>query len=54
MPDQEELQELIANNYGKIADESAFFAQMIEAERLVVRLRVRPLYGVLLDNPPGA
>jgi PPOX class probable F420-dependent enzyme len=39
--------------YGEIADESAFFSQMIEAERLVVRLRVRRLYGVLLDKPPG-
>jgi hypothetical protein len=39
--------------YGKIADETAFFAQMIEAERLVIRRRVRRLYGVLLDKPPG-
>jgi PPOX class probable F420-dependent enzyme len=34
-------------------DETAFFAQMIEARRLVVRLRVRRLYGVLLDTPPN-
>ncbi|MEA2147049.1 MAG: hypothetical protein QOG59_2636, partial [Solirubrobacteraceae bacterium] len=32
---------------------NAFFAQMIEARRLVVRLHVRRLYGVLLDQPPG-
>jgi PPOX class probable F420-dependent enzyme len=37
-----------------IADEGAFFAQMIDARRLVVSLRVRRLYGVLLDTPPGA
>jgi hypothetical protein len=39
--------------YGKIADEVAFFAQMIKARRLVVRLQVKRLYGVLLDKPPG-
>jgi PPOX class probable F420-dependent enzyme len=39
---------------GEIADEAAFFAQMIAAGRLVVRLRVRRVYGVLLDTPPGA
>ncbi len=49
-----ELLEVHSAFYGKIADETAFFAEMIEAERLVVRLRVRRLYGVLLDNPPGA
>jgi hypothetical protein len=27
---------------------------MIEARRLVVRLRVRRLYGVLMDKPPGS
>jgi PPOX class probable F420-dependent enzyme len=49
-----ELLEVHSAFYGKIADETAFFAQMIEAERLVVRLRVRRLYGVLRDTPPGA
>jgi len=39
--------------YGEL-DEQAFFEQMIEARRLVVRLRVKRLYGVLLENPPGA
>jgi PPOX class probable F420-dependent enzyme len=37
--------------YGEL-DETAFFTQMIEARRLVLRLRVRRLYGVLLDTPP--
>jgi PPOX class probable F420-dependent enzyme len=48
-----ELLEVHSAFYGKIDDERAFFAQMIEAERLVLRLRVRRLYGVLLDRPPG-
>jgi PPOX class probable F420-dependent enzyme len=39
--------------YDEPPEESAFFAQMVEARRLVVRLRVRRLYGVLLDKPPG-
>jgi PPOX class probable F420-dependent enzyme len=39
--------------YGKIEDEAAFFAQMVQARRLVVRLRVKRVYGVLLDKPPG-
>ena len=50
----QELLEVHSAFYGKIADETAFFGQMIEAERLVVRLRVRRLYGILLDKPPGA
>ncbi len=49
-----ELLEVHSTFYGKIADETEFFAQMIDAERLVVRLGVRRLYGVLLDEPPGA
>jgi PPOX class probable F420-dependent enzyme len=47
-----ELLEVHSAFYGKIADEAAFFAQMIEARRLVVRLQVKRLYGVLLDQPP--
>jgi len=39
--------------YGEIEDKPAFYAQMVNAKRLVVRLRVRRVYGVLLDNPPG-
>jgi PPOX class probable F420-dependent enzyme len=49
-----ELLEIHSAFYGEIADESAFFAQMIEAQRLVVRLQVKRLYGVLLDKPPGS
>lgn len=53
-PDDDACHELLAVHsafYGEL-DEPAFFAQMIEARRLVVRLRVRHLYGVLLDTPP--
>lgn len=35
-------------------EEEAFYRQMIEAKRLVVRLQVRKVYGVVLDRPPGA
>lgn len=49
-----ELLEVHSAFYGKIADEAAFYAQMIEARRLVVRLQVKRLYGVLLDKPPGS
>jgi PPOX class probable F420-dependent enzyme len=48
-----QLLEVHSAFYGKMASESAFFAQMIEARRLVVRLQVKRLYGVLLDKPPG-
>jgi hypothetical protein len=48
-----ELLEVHSAFYGKIADEAAFVAQMIEARRLVVRLAVKRLYGVLLDTLPG-
>ncbi len=48
-----ELLEVHSAFYGKIADEAAFFAQMIKARRLVVRLQVKRLYGVLRDQPPG-
>jgi hypothetical protein len=39
--------------YGEL-DQAAFFAAMIDAERLVIRLRVRRLYGVLMEKPPGS
>lgn len=39
--------------YGEIADQPAFFARMVEERRLVVRLRVRGLYGVLRERSPG-
>jgi PPOX class probable F420-dependent enzyme len=48
-----ELLEVHSAFYGQIADEAAFFAQMIQARRLVVRLQVKRLYGVLLDKPPA-
>jgi PPOX class probable F420-dependent enzyme len=35
-------------------DEAKFFQQMIDAKRLVIRLQVRKLYGVILQEPPGA
>jgi PPOX class probable F420-dependent enzyme len=38
--------------YGEL-EEDAFFQEMIDAKRLVIRLRVRRLYGVILENPPG-
>lgn len=38
--------------YGEL-DRDAFFAQLITARRLVVRLRVKRLYGVLHDTPPA-
>jgi hypothetical protein len=30
-----------------------FYPQMIAARRLVVRLHVRRVYGVVMDTPPG-
>jgi PPOX class probable F420-dependent enzyme len=47
-----ELLELHSAFYGE-PDEAAFFDQMIEARRLVVRLHIRRLYGVLLEEPVG-
>jgi PPOX class probable F420-dependent enzyme len=54
-PGDETCQELLEvhSTFFEVADEPAFFAQMVDARRLVVRLRVRRLYGVLLDKPPG-
>jgi len=49
-----ELLEVHSVFYGAIADKPAFYTQMLNAERLVVRLRVRRVYGVLLDNRPGS
>jgi hypothetical protein len=40
--------------YGELEDEEAFSRQMIEAQRLVVRLRVTHVYGIILEHPPGA
>jgi len=55
-PGDEACQELLAVHstfYGEL-EPGAFYAQMIEASRLVVRLRVRRVYGVLMDDPPGS
>jgi PPOX class probable F420-dependent enzyme len=34
-------------------DQEAFFGQMLEEERLVVRFRVVHTYGLVMDQPPG-
>lgn len=47
-----ELLQVHSAFYGE-QDEPVFFQQMIDARRLVIRLRVRRLYGVLLAEPPG-
>ncbi len=47
-----ELLEVHSAFYGQL-DEAAFFRQMVDDRRLVVRLRVRRLYGVVLAEPPG-
>jgi PPOX class probable F420-dependent enzyme len=49
-----ELLTMVAALVGEVEDEAAFFRRMIDERRLVVRLRVRRLYGVLLDKPPGS
>jgi len=48
-----ELLEVHSAFYGEIEDESEFFEQMIAARRLVLRLRVRRMYGLALERPPG-
>lgn len=48
-----ELLEVHSAFYGDL-DEGELFQQMIAAQRLVIRLRVRKLYGVVLAAPPGA
>ena len=53
-PGDDACRELLAVHsafFGEL-DEPVFFRQMIEARRLVVRLRVRRVYGVLV-GPPG-
>lgn len=47
-----ELLRVHSSFYGEL-DESDFYEQMIKARRLVVRLRARRVYGVLMDAPPG-
>lgn len=48
-----ELLEMHGVYYGQL-DEDDFYRQMIAARRLVVRLHARRIYGVALDDPPGA
>jgi PPOX class probable F420-dependent enzyme len=55
-PDDDACRELLEvhSTFDGGLDEAEFFQQMIAARRLVVRLRVRRLYGVLMDAPPGS
>jgi PPOX class probable F420-dependent enzyme len=55
-PGDEACRELLEvhSAFFAIEDESEFFDQMIKARRLVVRLSVKRLYGVLHDQPPGS
>lgn len=46
-----ELHTVHSTFFGDVAQD-VFFDQMIEARRLVVRLRVSRLYGVMLEDPP--
>jgi PPOX class probable F420-dependent enzyme len=48
-----ELLDVHSAFYGEL-DEREFYKEMIDARRLVVRLHVRRLYGVLMDAPPGS
>jgi PPOX class probable F420-dependent enzyme len=48
-----ELLQVHSSFYGDL-EETAFFQQMIEHKRLVVRLHVRKLYGVVMAAPPGS
>ncbi len=48
-----ELLQVHSAFYGQLHEE-AFFQEMIQARRLVLRLRVRRLYGLVVDPPPGA
>jgi PPOX class probable F420-dependent enzyme len=48
----QELLAIVTAIRGEV-DEAALFGRLIDERRLVVRLRVRRVYGVLLDEPPG-
>jgi PPOX class probable F420-dependent enzyme len=52
-PASRELLEVHSSFYGEVGDEDGFFGQMIAARRLVLRLRVRRVYGLALERPPG-
>jgi PPOX class probable F420-dependent enzyme len=47
-----ELLDLHTAHYGEL-DEEKTSAQLIAASRLVVRLHVKHVYGIALDQPPG-
>jgi PPOX class probable F420-dependent enzyme len=46
-----ELLEVHLSFFGEL-EEATFFQQMVDERRLVVRLRVRRLYGVVMAEPP--
>src|SRR5437764_13440090 len=48
-----ELLEVVSAFYDDV-DEEEFFKRMVAERRLAVRLRVRRVYGVLRDQPPGS
>jgi PPOX class probable F420-dependent enzyme len=48
-----ELLEVHSAFYEKL-DEQSFFREMVDNQRLVIRLRVSHLYGVVRDAPPGS
>ncbi|MDQ6805685.1 MAG: hypothetical protein M3065_12120 [Actinomycetota bacterium] len=48
-----ELLQVHSAFYGEL-EEEPFNREMIEAQRLVVRLRVTSVYGILMDQPPGS
>jgi PPOX class probable F420-dependent enzyme len=48
-----ELLDMHSAHHGQL-NEDDFYRQMIAARRLVVRLHVRRIYGVALDQPPGS
>jgi PPOX class probable F420-dependent enzyme len=55
-PGDDASRELLAMHgvhYGEL-DEDDFYRQMVAAERLVVRLQARRVYGVALDKAPGS
>jgi PPOX class probable F420-dependent enzyme len=54
-PGDEACRELLAlhRTFHGHVDENAFFVDMIETRRLVVRLRLRRIYGVLPDQRSG-
>jgi PPOX class probable F420-dependent enzyme len=55
-PGDEATRELleVESTFFDVDDEAAFFEQKIKDRRLVVRLKVRRLYGIVMDKPPGA